>query len=128
MAQYGVKIVGSIKVKKKSTNSGFSYFTTLLATNKDYKTEEKLYLNCIVNFKDKDIRSTLQDDDIIGIEAKISLSKSNYKDKELDIGVFVEKVLSINGNKTMIGEDDNYDRDYEDDDIPNIKDTNELPF
>ena len=128
MAQYGIKIVGSIKLKKKSTNSGFSYFTTLLATNKDYKTEEKLYLNCIVNFKDKDIRSTLQDDDIIGIEAKISLSKSNYKDKDLDIGVFEEKVLSINGNKTMIGEDDNYDRDHDDDDIPNIKDTNELPF
>ena len=128
MAQYGVKIVGSIKLKKKSTNNGFTYFTTLLATNKDYKTEEKLYLNCIVNFKDKDIRSTLQDDDIIGIEAKISLAKSNYKDKELDISLFVEKVLSINGNKTMIGEDDNYDRDYDDDDMPNIKDTNELPF
>lgn len=128
MEKYGVKIVGKIRVKKKSTNNGFAYFTTLLATNKDYKTEEKLYLNCIVNFKDREMKKSIEDDDLIGIEAKISLSKSNYKDKELDISLFVEKVLSINGNRTANGEDDDYDRDYDDDDIPNIKDTDELPF
>ena len=44
MAQYGVKIVGKIRVKKKSTNNGFAYFTTLLATNKDYKTEEEVVI------------------------------------------------------------------------------------
>ena len=74
------------------------------------------------------MKKSIEDDDIIGIEAKINLSKSNYKDKELDISLFVEKVLSINGNRMANGEDDDYDRDYEDDDIPNIKDTDELPF
>lgn len=37
---YGLKITGKIKVYKNTSESGYTFFKTILQSNKDYKTKE----------------------------------------------------------------------------------------
>ncbi len=85
--------MGVIKVNKKVSKNGYTYFQGLIAANKDYKTKEKLYLSSLINFKDREWREKLDDGDVIDIIASISLSKSTYADKQLDINLFIERVI-----------------------------------
>lgn len=123
MKQYGTKITGFIKINKKVSKSNKVYFQTLLAKNKDYKTKEDLYLNVIVNFKQKEMREMINDGDIIEIIGSLSLSKSNYKDKENDIALFVENVIGFNRDDD---DEDNPSNNSEDDE--EIETVDELPF
>ena len=118
---YGVKITGSIKVKEILTKTGYKMFSTLLASNNDYKTKDKLYLNSIVNFKEKENMDKINDGDIIEIIGSIRLQK-NYRDaSKIDINLYVEKVLGINNTISLEAEN------TESDDYLDIKD-GDLPF
>lgn len=48
---YGLKITGKIKVYKNTSESGYTFYRTILQSNKDYKTKEKLALYSFVIFK-----------------------------------------------------------------------------
>ena len=119
--RYGIKITGSIKVKEILTKTGYKMFSTLLASNSDYKTKDKLYLNSIVNFKEREYREKINDGDIIEIIGSLTLQK-NYKDaSRVDVNLFVEKVLGINNTDNSMFEND------ESDDYLDIKE-GDLPF
>lgn len=131
MAQYGIKITGTIKVKKEKSKKGYVYFRTLLAVNEDYKTKEKLYLNSMVNFKDRGWKDKLDDGDVIDIIASITLSKTTYADKQIDINLLIERVLGVNGRQELSDEEDDKQNDYDSsDEEPSIPDITEsdLPF
>lgn len=131
MAQYGIKITGTIKVKKEKSKKGYVYFRTLLAVNEDYKTKEKLYLNSMVNFKDRGWKDKLDDGDVIDIIASITLSKTTYADKQIDINLLIERVLGVNGRQDLSDEEDDKQNDYDSsDEEPSIPDITEsdLPF
>lgn len=131
MAQYGIKITGTIKVNKKVAKNGYVYFITLLAVNEDYKTKEKLYLNSMVNFKDRGWKDKLDDGDVIDIIASITLSKTTYADKQIDINLLIERVLGVNGRQELSDEEDDKQNDYDSsDEEPSIPDITEsdLPF
>lgn len=131
MAQYGIKITGTIKVKKEKSKKGYVYFRTLLAVNEDYKTKEKLYLNSMVNFKDRGWKDKLDDGDVIDIIASITLSKTTYADKQIDINLLIERVLGVNGRQELSDEEYDKQNDYDSsDEEPSIPDITEsdLPF
>ena len=126
--QYGIKITGTIKIKKEKSKNGYLYFRTLLAVNEDYKTKEKLYLSSLINFKDREWREKLDDGDVIDIIASISLSKSTYADKQLDINLFIERVIGVNGVSDNTDNDtSDYDPKDEELAIPDITES-DLPF
>jgi len=126
--QYGIKITGTIKIKKEKSKNGYLYFRTLLAVNEDYKTKEKLYLSSLINFKDREWREKLDDGDVIDIIASISLSKSTYADKQLDINLFIERVIGVNGVSDNTDNDtSDYDTKDEELAIPDITES-DLPF
>ena len=123
-----IVIMGTIKVNKKVSKSGYTYFQGLIAANEDYKTKEKLYLSSLINFKDREWREKLDDGDVIDIIASISLSKSTYADKQLDINLFIERVIGVNGVSDNTDNDtSDYDTKDEELAIPDITES-DLPF
>lgn len=121
--KYENKITGSIKVYKKEAYGKKPYFITLLASNEDFKTKEKLRLYSVVIFRQKEYGDMINDGDIIEIIGKLKLSKSTYQGRALDITLFVENVLGINGNIDQEG----YSNENEEE-IEEIMEADELPF
>lgn len=124
---YGLKITGKIKVYKNTSESGYTFFKTILQSNKDYKTKEKLVLYSFVIFKQKDIAEMIEDGDTIEIIGNLQLAKSNYKGRDIEINLYVEQVLGFENNNKVINNSSN--TSYNDYDLDDTYDINEdVPF
>lgn len=124
---YGLKITGKIKVYKNTSESGYTFFKTILQSNKDYKTKEKLALYSFVIFKQKDIAEMIEDGDTIEIIGNLQLAKSNYKGRDIEINLYVEQVLGFENNNKVINNSSN--TSYNDYDLDDTYDINEdVPF
>lgn len=124
---YGLKITGKIKVYKNTSESGYTFYRTILQSNKDYKTKEKLALYSFVIFKQKDIAEMIEDGDTIEIIGNLQLAKSNYKGRDIEINLYVEQVLGFENNNKVINNSSN--TSYNDYDLDDTYDINEdVPF
>lgn len=124
---YGLKITGKIKVYKNTSESGYTFFKTILQSNKDYKTKEKLVLYSFVIFKQKDIAEMIEDGDTIEIIGNLQLAKSNYKGRDIEINLYVEQVLGFENNNKVINNSSNTSyNDYYLDDTYDINE--DVPF
>lgn len=124
---YGLKITGKIKVYKNTSESGYTFFKTILQSNKDYKTKEKLALYSFVIFKQKDIAEMIEDGDTIEVIGNLQLAKSNYKGRDIEINLYVEQVLGFENNNKVINNSSN--TSYNDYDLDDTYDINEdVPF
>lgn len=124
---YGLKVTGKIKVYKNTSESGYTFFKTILQSNKDYKTKEKLVLYSFVIFKQKDIAEMIEDGDTIEIIGNLQLAKSNYKGRDIEINLYVEQVLGFENNNKVINNSSN--TSYNDYDLDDTYDINEdVPF
>lgn len=124
---YGLKITGKIKVYKNTSQSGYTFFRTILHSNKDYKTKEKLVLYSLVIFKQKDIAEMIDDGDTIEIIGNLQLAKSNFKGRDIEVNLYVEQVLGFeDSNKVINNSPDTSYNDYELDDTYDMNE--DLPF
>lgn len=112
-----LKVVGTIKLNKRMSNSGKPYYTTAIFQGKDYKSGDNLYINGFVSFKDRD--ASFNDGDIIRIKGMINLAKSNYLvnrkgEAGVDLSLFVQEIGGVaQVNPSYEAE---YEYDYEDKD------------
>lgn len=124
---YGLKITGKIKVYKNTSESGYTFFKTILQSNKDYKTKERLVLYSFVLFKQKDIAEMIEDGDTIEIIGNLQLAKSNYKGRDIEINLYVEQVLGFENSNKVIN--NSLNTSYNDYDLDDTYDINEdVPF
>lgn len=124
---YGLKITGKIKVYKNTSESGYTFYRTILQSNKDYKTKERLVLYSLVLFKQKDIAEMIEDGDTIEIIGNLQLAKSNYKGRDIEINLYVEQVLGFENNNKVINNSSN--TSYNDYGLDDTYDINEdVPF
>lgn len=124
---YGLKVTGKIKVYKNTSESGYTFYRTILQSNKDYKTKERLVLYSLVLFKQKDIAEMIEDGDTIEIIGNLQLAKSNYKGRDIEINLYVEQVLGFENSNKVINNSSN--TSYNDYDLDDTYDINEdVPF
>lgn len=119
--------MGVVKVNKKVSKNGYTYFQGLIASNKDYKTKEKLYLSSLINFKDSDIKDTIQDGDYVSFIGSIRLQKNTFTNN-IDINLFIEKVTGINLEEQIDEGGVVVNQEPTIEDLENMEEIEDLPF
>ena len=119
--------MGVIKVNKKVSKNGYTYFQGLIAANKDYKTKEKLYLSSLINFKDSDIKDTIQDGDYVSFVGSLTLQKNPFRNTT-DINLFIETVTGINLEEQIDEGGVVVNQEPTIEDLENMEEIEDLPF
>ena len=119
--------MGTIKVNKKVSKNGYPYFQGLIAANKDYKTKEKLYLSSLINFKNRDIKDTIEDGDYVSFVGSLILQKNTFS-KTTDINLFIETVTGINVEEQIDEGGVVVNQEPTQEDLEKMEELDELPF